>query len=430
MAEDGVSLSKAEEYNSACHCLTLNRKALEEQLSRVDNRGDLYRMLIDERPHLIANSAVFVNKAHLNKQLEIIWALEKVIAMPAFQKQVLNYAPQIAQFQPKAFGAFVGYDFHLAADGPKLIEINSNAGGPLINSLISHAQHACCKKIGSRQFDHANLTEKFIDDPENSFIAMFYQEWQAERGTQPLHTIAIVDDEPNNQYLLPEFILFKHLFEQQGICAVICDPSELHYHNGAIWHGALKIDLIYNRLTDFSLEQPKLESLRAAYLASDVVLTPHPRNHAIYADKRNLTWLCNTDFLERIGVETAIRDILIQGIAHTEQVNIQKAEILWSTRKSLFFKPCRGFGSKAAYRGDKLTKQVFSYILENDYVAQTLIKPSERHLEIGQDIVKMKLDLRHYVYKGQTQLICARLYQGQTTNFRTPGGGFAPVVII
>jgi hypothetical protein len=25
------------------------------------------------------------------------------------------------------------------------------------------------------------------------------------------------------------------------------------------------------------------------------------------------------------------------------------------------------------------------------------------------------------------QLVCARLYQGQTTNFRTPGGGFAPV---
>jgi hypothetical protein len=25
------------------------------------------------------------------------------------------------------------------------------------------------------------------------------------------------------------------------------------------------------------------------------------------------------------------------------------------------------------------------------------------------------------------QWIAARLYQGQTTNFRTPGGGFAPV---
>ena len=39
----------------------------------------------------------------------------------------------------------------------------------------------------------------------------------------------------------------------------------------------------------------------------------------------------------------------------------------------------------------------------------------------------LKLDLRNYVYQGRVQLVAARLYQGQTTNFRTPGGGFAPV---
>jgi hypothetical protein len=27
-------------------------------------------------------------------------------------------------------------------------------------------------------------------------------------------------------------------------------------------------------------------------------------------------------------------------------------------------------------------------------------------------------------------LTAARLYQGQTTNFRTPGGGFAPVYVV
>ena len=39
----------------------------------------------------------------------------------------------------------------------------------------------------------------------------------------------------------------------------------------------------------------------------------------------------------------------------------------------------------------------------------------------------LKMDLRNYVYDGEVQLIAARLYQGRTTNFRTPGGGFAPV---
>jgi hypothetical protein len=41
----------------------------------------------------------------------------------------------------------------------------------------------------------------------------------------------------------------------------------------------------------------------------------------------------------------------------------------------------------------------------------------------------LKLDLRAYVYRGAIQLLAARLYAGQTTNFRTPGGGFAPVFV-
>ncbi|UPQ81365.1 hypothetical protein M0M42_13135 [Pseudomonas knackmussii] len=39
----------------------------------------------------------------------------------------------------------------------------------------------------------------------------------------------------------------------------------------------------------------------------------------------------------------------------------------------------------------------------------------------------MKFDLRAYAYAGEVQWNAARVYQGQTTNFRTEGGGFAPV---
>jgi hypothetical protein len=41
-----------------------------------------------------------------------------------------------------------------------------------------------------------------------------------------------------------------------------------------------------------------------------------------------------------------------------------------------------------------------------------------------------KLDVRLYTYNGRVLLAAARLYQGQTTNFKTPGGGFAPVFVI
>lgn len=41
-----------------------------------------------------------------------------------------------------------------------------------------------------------------------------------------------------------------------------------------------------------------------------------------------------------------------------------------------------------------------------------------------------KMDVRLYTYSGSVLLAAARLYQGQTTNFRTEGGGFAPVYFI
>ena len=61
------------------------------------------------------------------------------------------------------------------------------------------------------------------------------------------------------------------------------------------------------------------------------------------------------------------------------------------------------------------------------HVAQALVTPGERTLSGGDAPQTLKFDLRQYVYEGEVQWTAARLYQGQTTNFRTPGGGFAPV---
>jgi len=419
----------AELLNSSCRCASLDRNTLRAELSRQENYGELYRMIAEERPHLFADAPVFISEDCLNRQLEIIAALEQVIAMPGYQQQVLAQAPTIAKFPAKAHGVFLGYDFHLSADGPKLIEINTNAGGALINAILIRAQNPCCERAGEQQPDKI-IHQQSAQAAEQCFIKMFYQEWQAERGLVPLTSIAIVDDDPQNQYLLPEFVLFKQLFAQQQLKTVICDPAELSYRDNALWHGDLKIDMVYNRLTDFALEEDKHSSLREAYLANAVVLTPHPRNYALYADKRNLVRFGDADFLQAIGVDAATRAVLQQGVAHTIRVAEQDAVTLWAGRKQLFFKPAKGFGSKAAYRGDKLTQRVFNEILQHDYVAQTLVHPSERRLEVDHEMVNLKLDVRHYVYQGQTQLICARLYQGQTTNFRTPGGGFAQVVVV
>jgi hypothetical protein len=413
---------RAQQLNSHCYKVALDQTALLTELEQ-RNVINLYPLIVEDRPHLFAESVVFITEKHIQKQLNIIAAIESTIALPAYQERVLTYAPDSAQFIPQAHGVFFGYDFHLSDEGPKLIEINSNAGGALINSLIFRHQTVCYDS------SKPELSAPKVD-LESLFFKMFLDEWLAEKGQQPLCSIAIVDENPLSQYMLPEFILFKKLFEEHDIHTVICDPSELVFHNQALWHSNQRIDLVYNRLTDFGLQAPVNKALLDAYLTKSVVLTPHPRAHALYADKRNLTLLTDEDFLINLGVDEKTKALLLNGIAHTISITSNDEQMLWDSRKHLFFKPAKGYGSKAAYRGDKLTRRVFSELLQNDYVAQTLVQPSEHPVKVEDKIIDLKLDLRHYVYKAKTQLISARLYQGQTTNFRTSGGGFAQVMAV
>jgi hypothetical protein len=415
----------AERLNRVCQCITVDRDRLDRELAGDEGGPAVAHLLHGGRPNLFADSTVFVGEREIDRMAHVVAAVERVVAAPAFREIVLGYAPASARFQPRAAGVFLGYDFHLGAGGPQLIEINTNAGGGLLNALLARAQQACCDSVAALLPGSLGSAS-----PDDVFMDMFRQEWRLERGDATLERIAIVDEAPREQYLAPEFVLFQQLFERHGVAAIICDPEELAWREGALWRGSERIDLVYNRLTDFGLDAANACVLREAYLAGGVALTPHPRAHALYADKRNLIALTDPAVLARCGADAQTRDILLAGIPRTEAVSRLRAEEFWQRRRQLFFKPAAGYGSRAAYRGDKLTRRVFEEILDGTYVAQAVVPPSERRIEVDGAPVDLKVDLRNYVYRGRVQLISARLYRGQTTNFRTPGGGFAPVLTV
>jgi hypothetical protein len=356
--------------------------------------------LLADRPNLFSDTRVKVSRDDTPRMAALIAAVERVVALPAYRAHVLAGAPEIARHVPPNPGAFYGYDFHLTPSGPKLIEINTNAGGGL---------------LAARRFGRA--------DVETAFIEMFRSECPT------LKALAIVDEAPEKQYLYPEFLLFKELFAQHGIEAHICAPAELMLCHGGLWHEETKLDLVYNRITDFPLETHGNTALRQAYLDGSVVVTPHPFGHALYADKRNLVILSDDALLASWGVDAETRQVLADVVPHTELVRPEHAEDLWARRKGLFFKPATGFGAKAAYRGDKMTKRVFEEVLVGGTVAQQLVPPSVVAAEVDGALTELKVDVRCYAYRGEVQFIAARLWQGQTTNFRTPGGGFAEVVV-
>lgn len=60
---------------------------------------------------------------------------------------------------------------------------------------------------------------------------------------------------------------------RHGIAAQVVDAQALQWHDGRLWHGDCVIDLVYNRLTDFYLVEPRHAALREAFSAGAVVLT-------------------------------------------------------------------------------------------------------------------------------------------------------------
>jgi hypothetical protein len=414
---------KSEQLNAACFCISLEPEELRRALEAALGSPELVA-LIDERcPHLFSARPIFTSATQTEQMAAVVSAVESVVAMPSYREFILANAPAIARHHPGgASGVFFGYDFHLHEDRCGVIEINTNAGGAMLNAVMARAHHACCLND-----DRIMLAEAAANRFEDDIVAMFRNEWQLANTGRALTTIAIVDTAPCDQYLYPEFLLFQRLFERHGLQAVIADPSELQMRDNVLMYGQTRIDMVYNRLTDFMLEQPDSAAVRDAYLANAIVLTPHPQAHALYANKRNLAVLCDDQRLQQLGVPSDLRAVLTQHVLPTQVVDLANAEHLWAQRRHLFFKPAAGYGGKAAYRGDKLTKKVWQEILASDYIAQAYLVPGARVAGSRDHPESFKFDIRAYAYAGQVQWHAARMYQGQTTNFRTPGGGFAPV---
>jgi hypothetical protein len=416
-----MSESFAEILNRDCRCISIDHAALDrETRSLLGENFELLPPWIESS--LFAAVPVFVSRVHLRTMQAIVMTIDRVVKSSSYRDIVLRRAPEIARHPVAQKGVYFGYDFHLGESGPALIEINTNAGGPLLNLLLARAQQACCEEM-----NHLVPAGARLDGLDIDYVDMFRNEWTLAHGEQALRTIAIVDDAPDGQFLHSEFLLFRELFRRSNLDAFIVAPEQLRFTSSGLYYQDQHIDLVYNRLVDFYFEAPTHRTLRDAYLADAVVVTPHPMAHALYADKRNLITLRDPELHRAAGLSRTQSDRLLAHIPETRLVDPSDADRLWTERKRWFLKPIHGYGGKAAYRGDKLTRSTFEQILGRDYVAQRIVAPSQRHVEVEGSVVPLKLDLRCFVYDTDVQLVAARLYHGQTTNFRTLGGGFAPV---
>ena len=145
-----------EHLNADCTCITLDRGALFRAMEDAVGDSAFCGKLAAALPNLLSAQPMFLAAAHAERMQQIVSAIEIAVSLPDYQSVVLARAPEIAHYRPGPIGVFMGYDFHLSPDGPKLIEINTNAGGALINAYLLQAQRACCNTTtenGATQFD-------------------------------------------------------------------------------------------------------------------------------------------------------------------------------------------------------------------------------------------------------------------------------------
>ena len=407
--------------NRDCYCFPIDREAITQSI-----RQSVPEVIALDgmRANLFAGTGILVDSTDVEAMLGVIDAIETLTNSEQYRADKMNLNPGLAPWQSvTGTGMIMGYDFHIDANGPELIEVNTNAGGAfIVNEVLSATNQIyppCCG-FASLELKRHLLPELLSLESESV-------------GRQGMSvSAAIVDSGPTDQYLYPDMQIAKNYFESTGIKTVITDIADLTFDSGVLHSHGEPIDIVYNRSTDFSLQTEASAALRDAALAGAAIVAPNPLHHALYADKANFIEYTDEITLKKYGLSETQRHCLKAHVPPTVLLNSDNAVEFYERRKQLFFKPVDGYGSKAVYRGDKITSRVWKQILHDTeqgrgYIAQSNVPPSLRAVGSVAERKQLKYDVRIFTTGGVPLISAARIYQGQTTNFRTVGGGFAPV---
>lgn len=161
-----TDIASIERLNVDCTCVTLDVEKLCRALENVVGAFAFCRDMAETHPNLLSAQPLFLSQPHADIMQKLVTAIETVATLDSYQSAAFEYAPDIVRYQPGAIGVFMGYDFHLTPDGPKLIEINTNAGGALIAAYFMQAQRACCAGMSMAAATHGYPATQQCAAPE------------------------------------------------------------------------------------------------------------------------------------------------------------------------------------------------------------------------------------------------------------------------
>jgi hypothetical protein len=349
-------------------------------------------------PLLASTHPLFLDRAVREQLLDGIAAVGRALD---------TLAPRTPAIDAAAL--FNSFDFHLTADGPRLIEINVNAGGAFLQGLIRPG----LLPAGAQALCNGQ------PEPEFDPVMTILDAWRAAKGETPLNSVAIVDIDPAGQGLYGDMLLARDQLHQLGIACQILDIGDLRLEAGRLTGPDGAIDMVYNRCTDFTLSNPGSASLRAAWQSGAALVAPNPDTHAAFADKSLLIGLSELALNDRDALAC---------ILETRALDAGNADELWRRRREFVFKPRQGYGSRGVYRGDKLSARRWPELVAGRYLAQAYAEPLPRTLPTSTGPRRFKSDIRVWTHGVRPLHMAARLYSGQVMGMKREAEGFAPIV--
>lgn len=364
----------------------------------------------------LANCPVELPRQRLREMVQLQRTLYRLSQHPAYHAMVAADLPPSARFDPGNDSILMGYDFHLAPEGVRLIEVNTNAGGSILADRA--ARMADAPRTAPRRSPLAWLPGLLQEEISRC----------PGLASRPLQFVVILDENPTAQFLHPEMLLMRDALRQHGMSAEIVDPAELEMDpKGVRWHDR-SVDLVYNRHCDFYLESPILAGLRAAYLAGTVCLSPNPRTYGLLADKRRMILWSDPGRMEQSGLSEEEIRFISDRIPFSRLLATMDPVRLWTERHQWVFKPVALYGSKGVLLGEKMTRGRFAELDPHLTLVQRRIPPSVTTCPGVAG--NMKVDFRLFGYRDRVLAMGARCYQGQVTTFRSPGSGYGQIRLV
>ncbi|MGQ0698603.1 MAG: hypothetical protein ACT4PZ_10210 [Panacagrimonas sp.] len=300
----------------------------------------------------------------------------------------------------------LSYDVHPTAEGPVLIEVNTNAGGILTAMQAARQGNDCCA-----EWEHEML--------EDRLLALFRRDLLG-KDAQTTGVVVIVDDQLAAQALLSEMHAIAALLRPFAREVRVVDAADLTFSEGRLRHAGEPIDRVYWRSTDFLLSEPRHAAVRQAVLEGSTLLAPSPEAYAAIADKRR--------FIEWSQQPELARDQASGHsfcIAETLPLSTRSATQWYAERSEWVFKPASGYGSRGVYVGKSISRRKLDELPADAYLAQRYAP----HPVIDRDGRQWKYDVRLFADRGRVIGAAARVFHGQVVGMREPGSGFAPIQV-